>query len=334
VASSPEQPRRPRPTPAAYRRRRLGGTLIVAVVAIIVVVVIDGGTGTKRLRPAAGPAKGIVASNRPGTPAAAAIQAGLMPWALRSPLSRMNVYPAPGGVVIAGGLSAAQASAAGTYVLNTVTGSLQPPELSATRRHDAAGAVVKGSDVVFGGGSPGTVAMVQSVTNGSSSDSASLPSPRSDATAVTMGATTYIVGGYDGTNATPAVLSTTDGRTFSTVADLPVPVRYPAVAAQGRYLYLFGGEFIGTASAPLAVIERVDPAAHKASVVGRLPYPLEAAAAVNLGGHIYLAGGERPAATGVTPGLGTTQLDGWGTATGTNTGPDRRRGHLGVRLRY
>jgi hypothetical protein len=42
---------------------------------------------------------------------------------------------------------------------------------------------------------------------------------------------------------------------------------------------------------------------------------LEAAAAVNLGGNVYLAGGERPSAAGLTPGVGTTQLHGWASAT-------------------
>jgi outer membrane protein assembly factor BamB len=181
---------------------------------------------------------------------------------------------------------------------------------------------VGGSYLVFGGGSPTTVATVQSFStsfnNGTPSAPPSLPDPRSDATAVTVGPTTYIVGGFDGTNPTPAVLATSDGRTFAPVADLAVPVRYPAVAASGRYIYVFGGQSVGagTTGGPIADIQRIDPAAHKVSIVGQLPYPLESAAAVNLGGNIYLAGGEGPAIAHPAQGVGTTQLDGWATASG------------------
>ena len=71
-----------------------------------------------------------------------------------------------------------------------------------------------------------------------------MPAPRSDAAAVTIGSTTYLVGGYDGTRPDAPVLATTDGRTFTTVTALPVPVRYPAVAALGGQIYLFGGQAI------------------------------------------------------------------------------------------
>ena len=42
------------------------------------------------------------------------------------------------------------------------------------------------------------------------------------------------------------MLATTDGTHFTTVAELKVPVRYPAVVADVGLLYSFGGE---TASA-------------------------------------------------------------------------------------
>jgi len=62
-----------------------------------------------------------------------------------------------------------------------------------------------------------------------------------------MVGTAYIVGGYDGTAPDPTVLATRDGHTFSPVATLPVPVRYPAVAATGGRIYVFGGEAISSA---------------------------------------------------------------------------------------
>jgi hypothetical protein len=306
-------------SPAVYRRRRLGvGLVAVSLLAVGVVVFTDGGGKAKAARnspPARSHAGVVKAPTAPPTPA---VESGLMPWSLASPLSRTNVYPSASGLVIAGGLTVGQSSQSAIYTLDTSTGKLQQTGSLVHGVHDAAAATVAGSYVVFGGGSPATVATVQSFTNSVPSPPASLPEPRSDATAVTVGSTTYIVGGYDGTQPTPAVLATTDGRTFSAVASLGVPVRYPAVAAAGRYIYVFGGQSVGpgTSSAPVADIQRIDPASHHTSVVGQLPYPLEAAAAVNLGGNIYLAGGERPGAAGATPGMGTTQLDGWATAGG------------------
>jgi hypothetical protein len=308
----------------------------VSLLSVGVVAACDGGGKAKAARysSAAGghPAAGshpAAANHSPGrshpavaksaaAPPGPAIEAGLLPWSLASPRSRISLFPGSSGLVMAGGLTVSQSSANGVYALNTATGGLQQMGSLARGVHDAAGAVVAGSYLVFGGGSPATVATVQSFTDATPSTPASLPGPRSDATAVTVGSTTYIVGGFDGTNPTPAVLATTNGRTFATVADLAVPVRYPAVAAAGGYLYVFGGQSVGagTTGAPVADIQRIDPAAHHTSVVGHLPYPLEGAAAVNLAGHIYVAGGERPGA-GPTVGVGTTQLDGWASAPGT-----------------
>jgi hypothetical protein len=244
-----------------------------------------------------------------------------MPWSLSVPLSRMVAYPATGSsVVIVGGLTPGQSSASGVYLLNTSSGATQQISQLTHGVHDASGGVVNGSGVVFGGGDPSTVATVQSIasasTPGPSSVSGSLPAPRSDSVAATVGASTYIVGGYDGTNPDPDVLGTTDGRTFVSVASLPVPVRYPAVAALGRYVYVFGGEAIGNtaASGPVDVIQRIDPASHQAVVVGHMPYPLEAAAAMNVDGTIYVAGGESSSPHTATPGVGSTQLSGWASA--------------------
>jgi hypothetical protein len=138
-----------------------------------------------------------------------------------------------------------------------------------------------------------------------------LPAPRSDAAAVTLGTTTYLVGGYTGSAPTPQVLATTDGRSFQDVADLAVPVRYPAVAAEGRNIYLFGGQAVSGSAQDSDVIQRVDLARHRTTVVGHLPVRLSGAAAFTLDGHIYLAGGATPTTPANSPGEGTTQLDGW-----------------------
>ena len=137
----------------------------------------------------------------------------------------------------------------------------------------------------------------------------SLPQARSDSSSVTIGSTTYVVGGYDGTNADAVVLGTTDGRTFSTVATLPVPVRYGAVAAVGGRIYVFGGQAITGAGAgqPVDTVQAVDPTRHHAAVVGHLPEPISGAAAVTLTGSVYVVGGESTVPQPSTPGMGTTQ---------------------------
>jgi hypothetical protein len=223
--------------------------------------------------------------------------------------------------MVVGGLTGS-ISERGIFTLDSRNGSTHSIGRLPVGVHDAAGALVADQGMVFGGGSPSTFAGVESFAppgvpghlgpfpHLSPSSSGRLPQPRSDASAVTIGATTYVVGGYDGTRADPAVLATTDGRTFRQVAALPVAVRYPAVAADSGRLYVFGGEAVAgpLAGKPVADIQVVDPGHGSASVVGHLPEPLQGAAAVNLAGHLYLAGGDSSVAQRLPAGMGTTQL--------------------------
>jgi outer membrane protein assembly factor BamB len=267
------------------------------------------------LLPASVGGAATVARHTKGAPA---VESGLLPWALAAPISRAIVLPGPANhLEILGGLTAANVSAQGVYALDTASGSLTHVANLTGGLHDASGAVIDGQDVAFGGGSPATVATVQSVSpNGAASGTValatitgSLPQPRSDSATVTVRHTTYIVGGYDGSRPDAAVLATTNGHTFSTVASLPVPVRYPAVAAVHGLIYVFGGQAITGARAgqPVNTIQVINPRLHRVSTVGHLPIPLDAAAAVSIGTQIYLAGGESTVAQAVTPGVGTTQ---------------------------
>ncbi len=299
------------------RRTRAGLALVVLVAlgALLATCLTDNARPKSTAR-----ARSVPAASRHPVTTIAAAESGLLPWTLTASLSRAVLLPAEGGkLVVMGGLTAAGTSAQGVYTLDTATGSLTHLADLAGGLHDASGAVIDGQDVTFGGGSPATVATVQATpaptATGSSAIATavvtgSLPQPRSDSASVTVGTTTYIVGGYDGTNADPEVLATTDGHGFSAVASLPVPVRYPAVAATGGRLYVFGGQGVTgpAAGRPVDVIQVVDPARHAASIVGHLPVPLEAASAVTIGNQIYLAGGESTVAQPVTPGVGTTQL--------------------------
>lgn len=218
-------------------------------------------------------------------------------WRLPLPISRETVLADGSSLLVVGGLRADGASSAAVFRLDPSTGAAARVANLASPTHDAGGAVLAGRDLVFGGGSASTVATVQAFAPGSSASVVGhLPRPRSDLVSATVGAVAYVAGGYDGAAMARAVLATTDGATFTTVANLPVPVRYPAIAAVGGTLWLFGGEQGGR---PVDTIQRVDVAAHTATVAGRLPAALGEATAVVLAGRVYLAGG-RTAGGGVS----------------------------------
>ena len=241
-----------------------------------------------------------------------------MPWHLAAPISRAVAVAGPSGrLIVLGGLTTGGSSASGVYAIRTATGAVRQVGALSAPLHDAAAAVISGDAVVFGGGSPATIGTDQSFTlrgpRGRSRVAAaagSMPAPRSDAGAATVGSTTYVAGGYDGTRPDAAVLATTDGRTFTKVAALQIPVRYPAVAALGGKVLVFGGQAITgpQAGAPVDAIQAVDPVRHTAAIVGHLPEPLAGAAAVTVGGELFVAGGDSSAAQSRTPGIGTTQL--------------------------
>jgi outer membrane protein assembly factor BamB len=236
------------------------------------------------------PSSGRLDQSAPARPPA--VMAGLFPWQLPVPVSREVVLPLgpPGNLVVAGGMTAAGTTAGGAYRLDTKDGHLSFVGNLAFPTHDAASATVGATGLVFGGGSvaPGSTAQGLS-PSGNTTVLSPLPRPRADATAVVIGPTAYIVGGYEGSQLDPEVLATHDGHSYWPVARLPVPVRYPAVATAGGVIYVFGGET--ATGAPVAYIQAVNPANRTAKVVGELPFALSGASAGNLGGVIYVAGG-------------------------------------------
>ncbi|MDA8071111.1 MAG: hypothetical protein M0Z82_05775 [Actinomycetota bacterium] len=219
------------------------------------------------------------------------------PWALPNPLSRMVVLDGgPGQLTILGGLTAGDTSANGVFRLDLADGQLTAVSTLPDAVHDAAGAQLAGRDLVIGGGSTSTIAAVQGVPTGGGAATvlAQLPQPRSDDSATMVGSTAVIAGGYDGTVADPAVLTTTDGTSFTTVGSLPVPVRYTTLAAIGHDVYAFGGLAVSGPGAglPVADVQRIDIQNGSAAVVAQLPQPLEGASAFVLGGRIFVAGGD------------------------------------------
>ena len=303
--------------------------------AVLAIAVVTGGIwAAGYLRdpaPAAGPPAGshgaAATHGRPVPQGLAAAESGLLPWHLPAPVSREVVVPAQHGrLIVLGGLTPGGSSATGIYSVRTRTGTARPIGALGVAVHDAAGAVTGGRALVFGGGSAASIATVQRFTlPGTHGDvtagPASLPKARSDLAAVTVGATTYLLGGYDGARPDAAVLATTDGRAFRTVAALRLPVRYPAVAALGGKIYVFGGLAVSGphAGAPVNTIQAVDPVRHRSTIAGKLPEPLAGAAAVTLGGEVFVAGGESTVPQPRARGVGTTQYRARGPGVGSES---------------
>ena len=209
---------------------------------------------------------------------------------LPSAISREVVLARGQDLLIIGGITQQLTTTAAIIQLDTATGRATPSGRLADPAHDAAGAVLGGRPYLFGGGDQAELATVQALRrSGAAVVAGQLPGPRSDVSSVTLGGAAYLVGGYDGASWTGTVLATTNGRTFTKVATLPVPVRYAAVAGAGKRIWVFGGL---TPAGNSRIIQRINLATGTAAVVGHLPAPMSAATAVTLGGRIFVAGGQ------------------------------------------
>ena len=171
--------------------------------------------------------------------------------------------------------------------------------------------MVPGSAAIPGGpgNSPVVITGTKTITSAPSpvaaSVAANLPRPRSDHSAVTIGPTTYVVGGYDGRGPDAEIWATTDGSHYTVAGTLPMPVRYGAVTVHDGRIYIFGGESVGGPQNGTAVasVQLFDPSTRRARVIGSLAQPLAGAAAFEVAGHMYIAGGvsNTPAATPSSP---------------------------------
>lgn len=277
-----------------YRRRRLT-VLGLLVLLIAVVLYATGGSARKPTRSANARAAGAKVAGPPH------LEVSLASWQLPMPLSRAVALPVNGNIDVFGGLTGTGDTTTGAITqLDPVTGNAQAVGALPVPVHDAAGAVIGSRSFVFGGGASALTADSQSfsqdVAQGSPATSVAgqLPGPRADLAAATgPNGTVYLVGGYDGTNYTPAVLATRDGSTFSVKSQLTVPVRYPAVAVNGGQLYVIGGETGSTPTSQTATadIQVVDLKTGQSAVAGHLPVPLAHASAATLDGSVYIFGG-------------------------------------------
>lgn len=289
MQSRPEPRRRdPGRGPGDRRRRQLRLLIPVGVVAIVVVAVVaaSGGGGNSGADGSGAPRfiEKLVARNT-AQPLPAAI-------------SGETVVGTPGGPLIIGGLDSTETSVEGIFLLDPTNGHAVQVGSLAGPLHDAAAAILGHQMLVFGGGTETSTDEVQalpmskgSIATGSTARPVGrLPTVRSDLSAVTIGTTAYVLGGYDGNQPIASVLATEDGSKFTEVTKLPAPGRYLAVAALAGRIYAFGGETAsGTAS---NAIQEVDPKTGTARIIGRLPTGVYHASAVVLGKAIYVLGGE------------------------------------------
>jgi hypothetical protein len=206
---------------------------------------------------------------------------------------------AAGGPLIIGGLDSSGESVAGVFRLDSATGRVREEATLSAPLHDAAAVRLGDRVLVFGGGTATSTDAVQALPDPGGGRVAPttpaevagrLPSPRSDLSAVVLNGRAYVLGGYDGSRTDASVLETSDGATFASVANLPVPGRYIAVAALDGRIFAFGGESVD--ERPSDAIQEIDPGAGSARIVGHLPVPLSHASAIALGGSIYVLGGD------------------------------------------
>jgi N-acetylneuraminic acid mutarotase len=212
-------------------------------------------------------------------------------WRLPASLSRLVAAPGDGGALLAGGLTPSGASSNRVLHLDPASGQIAALGTVPDAFHDAAAATIAGRLLIFGGGAATSTDTVQSFGEGGSSVGrvvGHLPAPRSDLSAVTIGDRVYILGGYTGVTQLSDVLETTNGKSFATVARLPVTVRYAAVAAIGSTIWVFGGEHDNRA---VRDIQRINTVTGSARIVGRLPSPRTEASAMVLAGRVLIAGG-------------------------------------------
>jgi hypothetical protein len=314
---------------------------LVVLIIIISLVVSSGSSGPAATGP--GQHKTTTSTTQPqsGTTSAKGVPGvvgQLLSWHLDGSLSRSVVLPAADGqsLIVVGGLDASGSSGQGIYDVNSSSGTpIQVGNLVAPV-YNAGGCVLSGKGYVFGGAStttPLTTVQVLPNLGGTATTTTTaaslgpLPLARSEESAVTIGTTAYLVGGFDGTTVDPAVIATTDGTHFSTVASLKVAVRDAAVAVLDGRIYVFGG--IGASGDPVDTVQMIDPGTHSASIVGALPSPLAGAAAATLNGVIYVAGGEKLPSTN-TASKATDSVWAWLSTSNSAV----LAGHLGAAVAY
>ncbi|MGH9114529.1 MAG: kelch repeat-containing protein [Acidimicrobiales bacterium] len=274
-----------------YRRRRLT-VLGVAVAVVVLVAVFATGGGSGRKKPA-----GAATASKPKAAGPPHLVVSMASWQLPGPLSRTVALPVDGSIDVFGGLTGTgNTTTADISQIDPASGQDQKVGTLPAAVHDAAGAVLGSRYLVFGGGAADVTSLVQAYSpdtpagQPATSVVGHLPARRADvASATAPDGRVYLAGGYDGAKALANVIETRDGKSFSVVGQLPVPVRYAAMAVAAGKVWVMGGD--AGAGGDTTAIQTIDLQTHKVVVAGHLPVALAHASAADLGGTVYLFGG-------------------------------------------
>ena len=237
------------------------------------------------------------------------------PYSLPAPVQREVAVTDGSTVYLAGGLNTSDASVGGVYSLDTRTGRVTSLGSTPSVFHDAAGAMIDGKLVIFGGGSSSGTNIVQAFDPSTKATSVigQLPVPLSDLSAAVVGGSVYLIGGFDGNNPRAEIYTTADGHAFHTVASLPQGLRYPAVTAVGSTIVIAGGQ---TATGRSDEVLAFDTTTSTVRKLCGLTAPVSEASGFTLGDTAYVAGGRNAGGhavatvTAIDPSTGEIRLAG------------------------
>jgi len=285
-----------RPRRRVRRRRRILPRFLIALVIVLALGTIAAMLVNGEKKTTAPPASTkTVQGTTPvhGDPVARPVLRDLtekVTGSLPSPLMDPSYVASGGGIVLMGGLNAADTSV-DTVIAAGYHGGSSIGRLPSVR-HDTAAAVINRTVYVFGGGNgPSQLSDIVRVDprRGSSSLIGHLPAASSDSSAAAIGGTAYVVGGYTGTRWLDTIVAYRPGGAAHVVAHLPHTLRYAAVTAVGNSLVIAGGSLEnGTASDSVLLYV---PATGRVTKLGTLPTPTTHAAAAAIGGIAYVIGG-------------------------------------------
>jgi N-acetylneuraminic acid mutarotase len=139
------------------------------------------------------------------------------------------------------------------------------------------------------------------VAQGSWSERAPMPIPRSETAIAELNGMIYVMGGYGGDRKNSDIVQVYDSRTDSWAngPSLPMPIHHAMPAVVDGRLFLIGGEVggTGTPNDPSTFADTVfelDPAAGAWLLRAPLPLPRSAGAVGIIDGKAYVAGGRPP----------------------------------------
>lgn len=223
------------------------------------------------------------------SPAWAVVRATILPTRLSTGLSRSVAIVIGNSIDVFGGFSSTGSTTGEILEFDPAAahvgavGELEVPV------HDAAGVMLNGVALIFGGGSGAPTSVVQRIdANAVARVIGDLPTARADLSAVAISSSAVVLGGAASGALAPEILATEDGVHFRVVATLGVAVRYAAVAETGGRIYVIGG---GGAAGEAAEIQRIDLATGEVEVIGQMPSTISHASAMVIDGRIFVVGG-------------------------------------------